>query len=31
MIALNAWDTFFRRPITSADVQQEMDKLGRGR
>ena len=29
-IALNAWDTFFRKPITRSDIQQEMDKLGRG-
>jgi len=25
-LALNAWDVFFRRPITEADIQREVDR-----
>lgn len=26
-LILNAWDVYFRAPITEADVQREMDRL----
>lgn len=25
-LALNAWDVFFRRPITEADIQREIER-----
>ena len=25
-LAFNAWDVFFRRPITEADILQEVDR-----
>ena len=25
-LALNAWDVFFRRPITEADIQREVER-----
>lgn len=25
-VALNAWDVFFRRPITEAEIRQEMER-----
>jgi hypothetical protein len=28
-LALNAWDVFFRRPITEGDIQREIER-GRG-
>jgi 2TM domain-containing protein len=28
-LALNAWDVYFRRPITEADVQEEVRRLRR--
>lgn len=27
-IAFNAWDVYFRRPITEDDVRREMERLG---
>jgi len=29
-LVLNAWDVYFRRPITEAEVRREMDRLGPG-
>ena len=29
-LVVNAWEAFFRRPITEADVQQEMRRSGLG-
>ena len=28
-LAFNAWDVFFRRPITEEDIRREMDRLRR--
>ena len=28
-LALNAWDVYFRRPITEEDIQNEMQRLRR--
>jgi hypothetical protein len=28
-LVLNAWDVFFRRPITEADVDREMEQMKR--
>jgi fatty acid desaturase len=30
-LAFNAWDVYFRRPITEAELQQEMERLQRCR
>lgn len=30
-LVLNAWDVYFRRPITDADVQHEIERLHRQR
>lgn len=27
-VLFNAWDVYFRRPITEAEIHQEMDRLG---
>jgi 2TM domain-containing protein len=29
-LVFNAWDVYFRHPITEADVRREMDRLGGG-
>ena len=29
-LAFNAWDVYFRHPITEADIRHEMDRLGHG-
>jgi hypothetical protein len=28
-LVLNAWDVFFRRPVTEADIEREIDRLQR--
>ncbi len=27
-IAMNAWDVYFRRPISEEDISRELDRLG---
>jgi hypothetical protein len=29
-LIFNAWDVYFRHPITEADIRREMDRLGHG-
>jgi 2TM domain-containing protein len=29
-LVFNAWDVYFRHPITEAEIRREMDRLGHG-